>query len=80
MKLSHTKLLYDGYDAQIKFYIHVLQDKGVDIQLSSWDDLQIGDNVIAHQCYVKDYIVEHYKNIILATSGQINTYLILGRQ
>ncbi len=78
--LNHTKLLYDGYNAQIKFYIHILQDKGIDIQLSSWDDLHIGDIVIAHQQYVKGYIADHYKNIVLYTSGQINNYLILGRQ
>lgn len=53
-------LLFDGYNAQIQFYLNILNDKGINISFKDWKNLDSGDKVITYQNNVKQYINEHY--------------------
>lgn len=53
-------LLYDGHDANLRFYLNILQNKGVKISFKDWRNLNTGDLVIVCQKNVKQYVEEHY--------------------
>lgn len=74
------RVLYDGYRTQNLFYINALKTKGVDIDFTSWEDLQAGDNVIAHQPAIKEYVEDHYEFDIIEEKNNLIKYKINARK
>lgn len=75
--------LYDGpwgYNAHNKFYLKILQDKGVGISFKDWKNLDKGDKVIAHQREVKDYIIMNYAHDIINVTGNVTKFKIYDRK
>ncbi len=69
-----------GYNAHNKFYVKILQDKGVNISFKDWKKLDKGDKVIAYQKNVKDYIVMHYNHDIINVTGNVTRFKIYDRK
>jgi len=73
-------LLQNDYGAHNMFYIHILRDKGVNInQKYEWKNLNVNDMVIAHQDIVKDYITKNYSVDIIKSYYNIFFYKINGK-
>lgn len=69
-------LAYNGYHAQLLFYINILQDEGVDFSFKDWKNLSPNDTVIATQNEVKHFIETNYEYEILNKQKNINRYII----
>lgn len=78
--VDETFLLYDGYPANILFYLHQLNDKGIRISLKDYKSLNPSDVVIAQQDVVKAYLTQHYQCTEKASKGNVVTYLIHERK
>jgi 4-amino-4-deoxy-L-arabinose transferase-like glycosyltransferase len=74
--ISHYRIVYQGYLANLHFYIQVLKDKGVDVDFKSWEHLEPGDQVIVHQEWVRKYIENHYHYHIQKQKGPVCFILI----
>ena len=78
--IGDSFLLYKGYNLQLKFYLNILNDKGIDIAFKNWEKLENGDHVIAYQDEIKDYIKAHYEFSILNTDNNVVIYNIYDRK
>jgi hypothetical protein len=76
--LNDKFLLYEGYNAHNKFYIHILKDKGVSIDIKDWTKLESEDVVIAQQARLKEKLRNHYHYEVLQEEGNVTTYKIYG--
>lgn len=74
--LNNQFLLYDGYDVQLLFYIHILNDKGIKIARKDWKKLVSGDVVITNQNQIKEYLKKTYNCKLLESHGNIEVYQI----
>lgn len=74
--LNGYYLVQDGYHANNLFYIKALQDKGVRIDFKNRENLEAGDNVIAFQPEIINYISKHYKSSIYKKRKNIVFYKI----
>jgi len=73
-------ILYKGYNAHNLFYIRMLQDKGIRTGYKDWTNLCAGDNVIAYQPEIKDYIQKNYNTEVIGVNGNITIHKILKRK
>lgn len=53
-------VLWDGYDAHNRIYVLLLQDRGYDIRLRSFETVSTGDRVIVSQEQAHEFILENY--------------------
>ena len=81
--LNDTHVLYHadtalnrGINAHIQFYIHMLNQKGIDVSLKDWRKLAPGDVAVAYQPAVKEYVERHYLNKKIYTKGNVITYYV----
>jgi hypothetical protein len=78
--LNGYTLIHQGYYIQNLFYIHILNDKGVNVKLTSdWKNLNLNDEVIVHQKEVKDSLKLNYHIDTLKKESNIYFYKIKGR-
>lgn len=70
-------VLYDGYFAQNLFYINILNDKGININLKDWKKLNNGDQVISTQKIINDYLTENYILKSIMVSNRVTKYEIV---
>ena len=66
------------YNYHNTFYIHLLQDKGVKIDVKDYRKLDAGDKVIAAQNEAKEYVESHYNFNIIKDVDNIRFYQING--
>ena len=78
--LNQQFLLYKGYNTHNKFYLNILNDKGIEISFKYWDNLDEGDVVFAFQHEVKKYVEDNYVHEVIKTVGNVVTYKIHGRK
>ena len=71
-------VLYDGFRQHNTFYVEILQKQGVNIDFKNWEELDVGDTVIAHQSLVKNYVTLNYDYEILEKYENLLTYRING--
>ncbi len=75
--LDGYTLLNDGYAAHNFFYIRLLQDKGVDIDMKyDWTNLNPEDRVIAYQNNVREYIEKNYTFEVIQSYYNVFYYQI----
>ncbi len=74
--LNNCFLCYDGYHAQLLFYIDILKEKGINFDFADWKNLNPGDKIIASQWEVKKYIEENYVYSRSDNMNTVSTYLI----
>jgi 4-amino-4-deoxy-L-arabinose transferase-like glycosyltransferase len=78
--LNGYTLIHQGYYVHNLFYINMLKDKGVNVNLTSdWKNLNIDDSVIVHQKEVKDSLKLKYYLDTLRKESNIYFYKIKGR-
>ena len=70
---------FDGYNAHIKFYLIMLNEKGVNINFKNWAELNSGDKVVIGQYHLKDNIQNNYEVEILNYEEPLITYNIKRR-
>jgi 4-amino-4-deoxy-L-arabinose transferase-like glycosyltransferase len=75
--VNNQYLLYDGYNAHVRFYVNILNDKGVQFSFKDWSKLVPSDVVIAYQNHVQQFVEEHYKYEKLQVYGNVVTYKIM---
>lgn len=78
--LNGTFLLYEDDNGHNRFYVNILQDKGVDFSFKNWEDLETNDIVIANQSHIKQYLSEHYQIEQLSEVNTVTKYLIHGKK
>jgi 4-amino-4-deoxy-L-arabinose transferase-like glycosyltransferase len=78
--LQGEYIVYAGYNANIRFYNRMLQNKGVKIDLKDRNKLEHGDIIIVSQNYMKRFIEKNYSFDTLETEGTIETYRILKKK
>lgn len=76
--VNNKFLLFEGFNAQNLFYLHILNEKGISISMKDHTKLVEGDVVIAHQGHVKDYMDKNYELNILQERSLVRTCEILG--
>ncbi len=59
--MEDVGVLYSSYNAHIKFYIHALNEKGVDAKIENFRQLKAGDVVVANEKVIQDYLENNYK-------------------
>jgi len=72
-------VVYAGYNANILFYIRLLQDNGVKVNFKSRTKLDDGDLIIVSQNYMKHFIEKNYSFETIKTEGNIVFYKILAK-
>lgn len=53
-------VLWDGYDAQHRIYVMLLQDQGHTIGIASPKDIQLNERYMVSQKHLHEYITQHY--------------------
>jgi 4-amino-4-deoxy-L-arabinose transferase-like glycosyltransferase len=59
--VNNRNLLFDGYNAHLRFYIYALQENGVRTGIRIMQELNPGDRVFAVQMHVKQFIRDHFR-------------------
>lgn len=78
--LNKQYILYKGSNPHNLFYVHLLQDRGIDIEYKDWTMLEPGDVVIVSQDELKTYLSENYFFEVLSEEGNIETCRIHERK
>jgi len=78
--LNDKFILFQGYFAHHLFYLNLLKDKGVRIELKDWTNLSAGNIVIVKEEELKQYVQDHYKFEIIQDQGNVVTYKINGNK
>lgn len=73
-------LLTHGYNTQNLLYVKVLQDKGVDIEVKDWQNLEPNDKVLVHQPEMMECINEFYDYEILSKARNVYKLKIYGNR
>ncbi len=76
-ELNGSLVLYDGYDAHIRFYIEGMKQEGIFISFAQKESLLSGDHVVAQQKQIKEYIQGHYEHVVLSSEGSVMEYRII---
>lgn len=58
--LNNKYLLFETYNAHNRFYIKILNLRGIKTDFKDWNKLEINDQVILYQPGLKDYLKAHY--------------------
>lgn len=75
--LNGKAIVYDGYDLQHLFYVHILNDKGVNLSRKSIRDLKTGDQIIACQDTIKNHIKKYFNYKELEKYHSVVTYQLI---
>jgi len=75
--LNHYSLCYTGEITPARFYIHLLQDKGIKIMVADSGNLRPGDRVMAFQQDVKKKIEELYEVTVKEEFNNVKVYDII---
>ncbi|MBK9632165.1 MAG: glycosyltransferase family 39 protein [Saprospiraceae bacterium] len=79
--LEGVTLLQDGYYAQHLFYIYLLKDKKVNVDLKTdWQNPNVGNLVLVHQQHIKDYLNERYYLEEIDKSAHVSLFRIIGQR
>lgn len=78
--LDGHRLIFGAYNGHNLFYIYALREKGVDIDMKSWDVIEPNETVIAYEDHIKNAIQEHYTYEVVHLQGNVVTYKILGKK
>ena len=62
-----------------RVYLKMLQKKGVDIQFLDWRQIKPGDQVVAYEEKVKQYIEEHFAHEIIHKRAYVAAYRLQDR-
>lgn len=77
--LEGVTLLHEGYYAQYLFYIYLLNDKGINVKLSTdWQSRIDSKLVLSHQSTIKQDLHRKYELEELDQYGQVSLFRILG--
>jgi len=74
--LDGYKIVHEGYDAHLQFYLYLLKEKGQDLDRKDKAALQNGDRVIAHQEEVISFIKNNYDVDVIETRDYVNMFII----
>jgi len=78
--LDNQYICYEGYNAQLLFYVKLLNQKGQDISFKNRYELKQGDTVIASQPDVLNFIEKNYEYTRVMNNNNVNTYTINGNK
>ncbi len=77
--LAANKIAHYGYDAHARFYAMLCRDRGIEIEISRWENLKPGDMITVCHEEVADYIQEYYDCTLTESYKNVKTYAIHGR-
>ncbi|MDD4967855.1 MAG: hypothetical protein PHT07_00340 [Paludibacter sp.] len=72
-------IVYAGYNANVLFYVKLLQEKGIQIKFKDRNKLDLGNTVILSQPFMKSFVAKNYSYKLLKRDGSIDTYIIIGK-
>jgi len=79
--LESVTLLHEGYYAQHLFYIYLLKDKKVNVDLKTdWQNPTAENLVLVHQKQIKDYLNERYFLEEIDKYAQVSLFKIIGQK
>ncbi len=78
--INNTFVAVEGYYANLIFYVDQLKDRGIHADIKYWADIQSGENIIAHQNNVKEYIQNNFDYEILDQDENVVRYLVKNKR
>jgi 4-amino-4-deoxy-L-arabinose transferase-like glycosyltransferase len=79
-RIYKRDLCYDGYSAQLLYYVKILNDMGQEVEIVNWRSLKIGSLVLISQDEIKKCIEKRYLFEPMDSFYSIHTYKITGRR
>jgi 4-amino-4-deoxy-L-arabinose transferase-like glycosyltransferase len=76
--LTANKLAHYGYDAHARFYVMLCREKGINLEMSRWENLSPGDIIVVCHDEVAAYIEQHYHCTVTETYKNVKTFAIHG--
>ena len=78
--LNNSLIIYNANTvAHVQFYIDQLAEKGIDISLSTYPDIDSCNRVIVAQEEISRLIEDYYNYELIGDAGTIKKYRLLGR-
>ena len=77
--LNGKYLVWAGYNAHNLFYIRILKENGVKTDVKNYQDLKSGDEVIASQDTIKNYIRKNFIYSEKKEKGNVFSYRIISQ-
>jgi hypothetical protein len=77
-KVPDAAIVWDREEANVLWYLHVLERERRPIAYKDFASLTAGDKVMAYQPGVKHYIEDHYDAQTLESFESVNVYRING--
>ncbi len=78
--LNDYGLCYEGYNAHIKIYAHMLEERNQSVAFMDWNTLQPGAKILVAQESLKHFIEDNYKVDIIRSIKNTNEYLVHDRK
>lgn len=78
--LNNKTLCYDGYHAQLDFYLNLMNEKGTNVHLKDWTKVQPGEVVFTYQDTIKSYLNQNFYLDTLDQYYRITTFHLLERK
>jgi len=78
--LSNKTLCYDGYHAQLDFYLNLMNEKGTNVHLKDWTKVQPGEVVFTYQDTIKSYLNQNFYLDTLDQYYRVTTFHLLERK
>ena len=78
--LNNKSICYDGYPAQLLFYVNILNDMGRRVDIVDWHTLRAGSTVVISQEEIKKCIEQKYLFEPVESYYSIYTYKIIGER
>ncbi len=78
--VANSYFLHDGYDAHYRFYVLLLQQKGISISIKNYANIDNDRVVLFYQESVQEYLKEHYLYDILDQENIVKAYKIHEKQ
>ncbi len=78
--LKNQTLCYDGYHAQLDFYINLINEKGTNVQLRDWTKVEPGEIIFTYQDNIKEYLTQNFEVDTLDQYYRVTTYQLLERK
>jgi hypothetical protein len=60
-EINNNFIVLKGLSIQVRFYINMLQHKGIHVDFKDWEKLEENDRIICGQREMQDYIRTHYE-------------------
>lgn len=78
--LKNKMLCYDGYHAQLDFYLNLMNEKGTNVHLKDWTKVEPGEVIFTYQDNIKDYLHQNFKLDTLDQYYRVATYQLIERK